>query len=72
MSTRVKICGLTRPEDVAAVSAAGAAYMGLVFFPKSPRNLDIAAAREIAVEAPPGLAKVALTVNATTPSWRPF
>ncbi|WP_102225123.1 phosphoribosylanthranilate isomerase [Acidimangrovimonas sediminis] len=65
MSTRVKICGLTRPEDVAAVHAAGAAYMGLVFFAKSPRNIGAELARDIAIEAPPGLAKVALTVNAT-------
>jgi phosphoribosylanthranilate isomerase len=61
---RVKICGLTRPEDVSAVSAAGAAYCGFVFFPKSPRNLSIDAARDLAVEVPVGIAKVALVVNA--------
>jgi phosphoribosylanthranilate isomerase len=63
-SVRVKICGLTRPQDVAAVVAAGASYAGFVFFAKSPRNLTIDAARALAVEVPPGLAKVALTVNA--------
>ncbi|WP_116130983.1 phosphoribosylanthranilate isomerase [Tropicimonas sp. IMCC34043] len=62
---RVKICGLTRPQDVSAVVAAGAAYAGFVFFAKSPRNLDPAAARALALEAPSGLAKVALTVDAT-------
>ncbi|MBT9384563.1 phosphoribosylanthranilate isomerase [Pseudooceanicola sp. CBS1P-1] len=62
-TVRVKICGLTRPEDVAAVAASGAAYMGLVFFPKSPRNISIDTARALALEAPPGLAKVALLVN---------
>ncbi|WP_375258243.1 phosphoribosylanthranilate isomerase [Citreimonas sp.] len=61
---RVKICGLTRPEDVAAAAAAGAAYCGFVFFEKSPRNVDVEQARALAVDAPPGLAKVALVVNA--------
>lgn len=61
--TRVKICGLTRPEDVAAVASAGARYAGFVFFPKSPRNLSVAVARELALLAPVGLAKVALVVN---------
>src|SRR6056297_787280 len=61
---RTKICGLTRPEDVAAVAEAGAAYCGFVFFPKSPRNLSVAAARELAVEVPVGVAKVALVVDA--------
>ena len=62
---RVKICGLTRPEDVAAAAAAGAAYGGFVFFPKSPRNLTPDAARGLALLAPPGLAKVALLVDAS-------
>lgn len=61
---RVKICGLKTPVDVAAVAAAGAAYAGFVFFPKSPRHLTLDAAREAALAAPPGLAKVALTVDA--------
>lgn len=61
---RVKICGLKSPQDVAVAHAAGAAYAGFVFFPKSPRNVDIATARELALEAPIGLCKVALTVNA--------
>jgi phosphoribosylanthranilate isomerase len=61
---RVKICGLTRPQDVQAVAEAGAAYAGFVFFPKSPRHLEPKAARALALEVPPGLAKVALTVNA--------
>lgn len=60
---RVKICGLTRPEDVDAVAAAGASYAGLVFFAKSPRNVSVAVARDLAVRAPVGLAKVGLVVN---------
>jgi len=62
--TRVKICGL---RDVAAVQAAvnaGAAYVGLVFFPKSPRNVTIAEAAALALAVPAGVAKVALVVDA--------
>ncbi len=60
---RVKICGLTRPEHVRAAVEAGAGYIGLVFFPKSPRNLDLETAAALALEVPPGVAKVALVVN---------
>ncbi|WP_371156560.1 phosphoribosylanthranilate isomerase [Jannaschia sp. 2305UL9-9] len=62
-SVRVKICGLSRLADVEAVADAGAAYMGLVFFPPSPRNVSPEQARDLAVAAPPGLAKVALLVD---------
>ncbi|UWQ29388.1 phosphoribosylanthranilate isomerase [Leisingera sp. M523] len=61
---RVKICGLSAPQDVAAVAGAGAAYAGFVFFPKSPRNVSIEQAAALAVETPAGLCKVALTVDA--------
>lgn len=61
---RVKICGLRTAADMAAVAAAGAAYAGLVFFPKSPRHLEIEAARALALSAPDGLCKVALVVDA--------
>ena len=64
MDIRVKICGLTRPEYVVAVAAAGAQYAGFVFFEKSPRNVNIETARALALEAPVGLAKVALVVDA--------
>lgn len=62
--TRIKICGLRTVADVQAVAAAGAAYMGLNFFPPSPRYLSLTAARVLALAAPVGLAKVALTVDA--------
>lgn len=61
---RVKICGLTTPEAVAAAAEGGAAYVGFVFFPRSPRNIGIEQARELALEVRPGIAKVALTVDA--------
>ena len=61
---RVKICGLSTQEGLHAVAAAGAAYVGFVFFPKSPRNVSIKQARELALATPVGLAKVALVVDA--------
>jgi len=65
MSLRVKICGITDPETLSVAVAAGARYVGFVFFAKSPRNLTIEQARALAVEVPMGVAKVALTVNAS-------
>lgn len=62
---RVKICGLRTPADVAAAADAGAAYVGFVFFAKSPRNLDIDTAAALAAQVPDGICKVALTVDAT-------
>ena len=64
MTSRVKICGLSTPGTVAAAVEAGAAYVGFVFFEKSPRNLDLDTARALALKVPAGVAKVALTVNA--------
>ncbi|MCK4712776.1 MAG: phosphoribosylanthranilate isomerase [Marinosulfonomonas sp.] len=61
---KVKICGLRDAQHVAAAVAAGAGYLGFVFFAKSPRNVSIAQARDLAIEVPLGVAKVALTVNA--------
>ncbi|WP_226779057.1 phosphoribosylanthranilate isomerase [Oceaniglobus trochenteri] len=59
---RVKICGLTRPADL--LSARDAAYVGFVFFAKSPRHLTLPAAATLAGDVPVGQCKVALTVNA--------
>ncbi|SOH92637.1 phosphoribosylanthranilate isomerase [Monaibacterium marinum] len=61
---RAKICGLTTVDSVAAAVNAGAAYVGFVFFPKSPRNISIELARELAADVPPGVCKVALVVDA--------
>ncbi|UYV38594.1 phosphoribosylanthranilate isomerase [Rhodobacteraceae bacterium D3-12] len=65
MNIRVKICGLTKPEDVAACAAAGAAYCGFNFFAKSPRFVTPETARALALDAPVGLAKVGLVVGAS-------
>ena len=61
---RVKICGLRTKADVTACAAAGAAYIGLNFFPPSPRFLTLDQGRELALFASDGLAKVALVVDA--------
>ncbi|WP_374375158.1 phosphoribosylanthranilate isomerase [Tabrizicola sp.] len=63
-AVRVKICGLKTPGDVAAVGAAGGAYAGFNFFPKSPRFVTPDLARDLALSAPDGLCKVALVVDA--------
>lgn len=64
MAAQVKICGLTRSQDMAAVAAAGAAYAGLNFFAKSPRFVTPAQARALSLAAPVGLARVGLFVDA--------
>ena len=56
--TAVKICGLTRPEDVAAAGALGAAYVGFVFAAGSPRRVTLEGARALAAACPPGVLKV--------------
>jgi phosphoribosylanthranilate isomerase len=60
----VKICGLKTPESIAAAVDAGAAYLGFNFFPRSPRYVDPALAAMLAAAVRPGVAKVALTVDA--------
>ena len=64
MPVEVKICGLTREADVDAAIQAGADMVGFVFFPPSPRSVDIARAAELAARVPAGVLKVALSVDA--------
>lgn len=61
----VKICGLTSVAAVNMAAGAGARYVGFVFFPKSPRHIDLTTAAKLVQATPVGVAKVALTVNAT-------
>lgn len=65
MDKHVKICGLTTEEQAEAAARAGARYVGLVFFDRSPRHLAVDRARDVALSVPPGVAKVALTVDAS-------
>lgn len=61
--TRVKICGMTRVEDVRASAAAGADALGFVFVPKSKRALTIDAARDLFDAMPPFVQSVALFLD---------
>jgi phosphoribosylanthranilate isomerase len=62
--TRIKICGLTRPEDVDAAVDAGADAIGLVFYPRSPRYVTPGLAARLAARVPPFVSVVGLFVNA--------
>ena len=62
--TRIKICGLTRPQDVDAAVAAGADAIGLVFHPQSPRYVDLTQAVALVRRIPPLVTVVGLFVNA--------
>lgn len=61
--TRIKICGLTRPEDVRDVVAAGADALGFVFYPQSPRYVAPQAVGELLRGIPPFVMSVGLFVN---------
>lgn len=64
MQPIVKICGLKTPETLAAALDAGADMVGFVFFPKSPRHIDLATAETLGRQAQGKTLKVALTVDA--------
>lgn len=64
MSVNIKICGLSQPDMLEAALEAGAAYVGLVFYEPSPRNVTIAQAQALAEMARGRAAIVALTVDA--------
>ena len=64
MKPRIKICGLTRLEDVQVAVEAGADAIGLVFYPPSPRYVDLAKAAELTRAVPPFVIIVGLFVNA--------
>lgn len=61
--TRVKMCGITRPQDGFTAAQAGADAIGLVFYAKSPRNVELEQAAGIARVLPPFVTTVALFVN---------
>lgn len=63
MPTLVKICGLSTHETIAAAVQAGAAYVGLVHFPKSPRHVSLAKAAMLRRDLPETAKVVLLVVN---------
>ena len=62
---RVKICGLRQADDAVFAAQVGADAIGLVFYPPSPRAVDIAIAVDIARALPPFVSCVGLFVDAT-------
>ena len=62
--TRIKICGITRVEDVQAVANSGADALGLVFYDKSPRYVSVQQAAQLVQTMPPFITVVGLFVNA--------
>lgn len=64
MRTRVKICGITNPQDAHEAVHHGADALGLVFYPPSPRFITIDQAREVVRGLPPFVTVVGLFVNA--------
>ncbi|RYY36279.1 MAG: phosphoribosylanthranilate isomerase [Sphingomonadales bacterium] len=63
MPVTAKICGLSTPETLDAAIAGGASHVGFLFFPPSPRNLDIDQARALAARVPEHVGKVGVFVN---------
>jgi phosphoribosylanthranilate isomerase len=63
---QAKICGLTVPDEAAACAESGAAAIGLVFYPPSPRNVELDQARRIQAALPGHVPAVGVFVN---PDW---
>jgi phosphoribosylanthranilate isomerase len=63
--TRIKICGITREQDVSAVADNGADALGFVFYEKSSRHVGVQQAVQLARTVPPFLTVVGLFVNPT-------
>jgi phosphoribosylanthranilate isomerase len=63
--TRIKLCGLSRDEDVDVAIELGVEAIGLNFYPPSPRYVSIDVAARLAKRLPPSITAVGLFVNAT-------
>lgn len=61
--TRVKVCGITTPEDADLAVRLGAAAIGMIFWPSSPRAIDLERARDIAQSVPSLTTRVGVFVN---------
>jgi phosphoribosylanthranilate isomerase len=68
MTVAAKICGLSSEAAVAAAVAGGAAYVGFVFYPPSPRSIDPARCGALCALVPPAVKRVALFVDADDPT----
>jgi phosphoribosylanthranilate isomerase len=68
--TRIKVCGITREEDLAAAIAAGADALGFVFYAPSPRYVTPERAARLMVRVPAFITKVGLFVNETAEAVR--
>src|SRR5437868_1183884 len=64
MTLQIKICGLNTPDALDAALAAGADFVGFVFFPASPRHVDFDAAHALGARVGGRAQKVALSVDA--------
>ena len=64
MALTVKICGLKTPEALEVALESGADLTGFVFFPPSPRNVGLEAAKQLGAQIKGRAGKVALTVDA--------
>ncbi len=62
---RIKVCGLTRPEDALAAEAAGADALGVIFAAGSKRRVDVAQARRVLAPVGPFVARVGVFVDAS-------
>lgn len=67
MTVVVKICGLTRPEDAEAAVEAGCDWVGLNFWPHSPRFVSASRAADIVAAVPGAVTKVGVFVNQSVP-----
>lgn len=63
--TKIKICGIRTPEILKTCIEAGSDFVGLVFYPASPRHIEIDTAKELALQIPTGVRSVGLFVDPT-------
>src|SRR5436305_1227269 len=68
MSVAAKICGISSEEAIAAAAAGGAAYVGFVFYPPSPRAVNATRAAQLCAALPGGVRRVGLFVDADDPT----
>lgn len=66
MSTKIKICGLFRPEDIEAVNIAKPDYVGFIFYPKSHRYVTAERAKALRAGLDPSIKAVGVFVNSGT------